>query len=800
MAEDPSFVPYVGGFWSHDDRYRSDALKPTTDDKDQSSSTPRFVSPQQPAEAPPPQQRRRYPNRNVRRKVPEEVLNQRWGHDGYEELMRMEELEEREGRKFSTLDEYYRSKRHGGNNNKQQYQSRNRRMKAGIPDGAGASSQWQQAETMVESFDQQWPTLGTTEKEDTAANKEWESTTHEDKENEQWNSTAAATKEDEGWGLTATATKGDEGWGSAATTTKEDEGWGSATAAAKEDEGWGSTTTTKKDEGWGSAASTKKDEGWSNIEQPQTTGWDPTNAAAEWKQQLDTKQRNGKGQQSKSKQPMSRGTSDTKKRPPASKKPVVSNEKAEEEVEWKALASWDTKKVSNDVNWKSDAIAQEKNIKTNGDDSWNASLPWEEENGAKSTTDSGWGDANNQAADGDDGWKKAADWGQSTGGWASTTSVTTNGWGDASSASNKADGWRSNSSGSWRNTENKEREQRRGRGYLSQKKPLEPTTTKSKPMSKHAKPFSPSQPINTTPTLPSAAASEPTSAPENTSSVYAFATEPWQSSGSPRDDARGHERFIEDQEDQESDVEIILEADTSASASRSEVDTATPPRQRDLEGNWRRRDQQGPVVDEGDSGKDDMMASHAAAAAAAQAAAMQQGIPYFYPPAMGGYMPMPPYPIPMPMTSAPAGVPPSAMMPVVTSAALTDAAGAAPSPPNATSTPPNGTSTESPDNGSYMPSSFEANGMVYYSVNPSAMYPYYYYPAPMAMPMMAAPPPSQQPPGADSPHQQQGTDNSADDGWGPEPDHSAQDSGWEPDKNTQQASFNPPFHYYPSYS
>lgn len=791
LAEDPSFVPYVGGFWSHDDRYRNDALKPTTDDKDQQpSSTPRFVSPQQPAEAPSQQQqqqqRRRYQHRNVHRKVPEEVLNQRWGHDGYEELMRMEELEEREGRKFSTLDEYYRSKRHGGN--KQQYQSRNRRMKADIPDGAGASSQWQQAETIVQSFDQQWPTLETTDKEDTTANKGWGSTTNEDKENEQWGSTP--------------------------TTTKEDEGWGSTTTAAKEDEGWGSTTTT----------TTKKDEGWSNIEQPQTTGWDPNNAAAEWKQRFDTKPRNDKGQQSKSKQPMSRGTNDTKKRPPASKKPVASNEKEEEgeEVEWKALASWDTKKVSNDVNWKSDAIAQDENIKANDDDSWNASVPWEEEeNGAKSTTDNGWGDVNNQSADdGDDGWKKAADWGQSTGGWSSKSSGTANGWGgDSSSSSNKADGWGSSASGSWRKTDNKDRQQqsprdqqRRGRGYLSQKKPLESTTTttKSKPMSKHAKPFSPSQPIHTTPTLPPAAASEPTSAPENaSSSVYAFATEPWQSSGSPRDDARGHERFIEDQEDQESDVEIILEADTSASASRSEVDTATPPRQRDLEGNWRRRDQQEPMVggDEGD--KDDMMATQAAqqaaaAQAAAAAAAMQQGIPYFYPPAMGGYMPMPPYPIPMPMTSASAGVPPSAMMPMVTSAAPTSV-DAAPSPaPNATSTttPPNGsTSTESPDNGSYMPSSFEANGMVYYSVNPSAMYPYYYYPAPMAMPMMAAPPPPPPPQaGADSPRQQ-GTNNSVDDGWGPEPDHSAQDSGWEHDKNSQQASsFNPPFHYYPSYS
>ncbi|KAI7876856.1 hypothetical protein K492DRAFT_210110 [Lichtheimia hyalospora FSU 10163] len=731
LAEDPSFVPFVGEFWSHDDRYRSDALKPA-DDKDHPSSSsssaaaPKFAS--SPSTAPPQQQRRRYPNRGVHRRVPEERLNQRWGHDGYEELMRMEELEEREGRKFSTLNEYYRSKRNGGH---KQQQSRNRRTKADIPEGAGASGQWQQVDTVVESFDQQWPTLGTTDKEDTT-NKEGESTTNEGKENDQW--------------------------GTITTTTTE-----------KEDDQWGTTTTT-----------TKNDEGWGDIEQPKVTGWntDTMDAQVERKQHNDTKPRNDKRQQSKSKQPMSRAINDTKKRSSAPKKAAANNGK-EEEIEWKSLASWDTGKSKNDVSWQtSDSQDKIKSPKVNGDDSWNASVPWEEGNRAKTTqtSDSGWGDVNNQVADDND-WKQGADWEQSTAGW-STSTAPVNGWGD----SNKTEGWGSSTSGSWRATKDKEkqpssREQRRGRGYLSQKKPFE-STTKSKPMSKHAKPFSPSQPIHTTPTVPTTTTSEPTSVPDNASpSLYAFATEPWQTSGSPRDDAHGHERFIEDQEDQESDVEIILEADTSASASRSEVDTATPPKQRDLEGNWRRRDQQERVGDEG--GKDDMIA--------AQTAAMQQGVPYFYPPAMGGYMHMPPYPIPMPMTSAPGGAtapPPSAMMPIVTTAV-----------PNATTipstSPQNGSNnTESPDNGSYVPSSYEANGMVYYSVNPSAMYPYYYYPPPMAMPMMAAAPPR---------GTEQGTDPSVEDGWGPEPDQHAQDSGWEADKNAQ-ATFNPPFHYYPSYS
>jgi hypothetical protein len=72
LAEDPSFVPYVGLFWSHDDRYREDSLTETR----QSPAFP--VKPSQNNNAP-----------HDRRADP--LMNKKWDHGGYEELVRMEQ-------------------------------------------------------------------------------------------------------------------------------------------------------------------------------------------------------------------------------------------------------------------------------------------------------------------------------------------------------------------------------------------------------------------------------------------------------------------------------------------------------------------------------------------------------------------------------------------------------------------------------------------------------------------------------------------------------------------------------------
>ncbi|KAI8878386.1 hypothetical protein K501DRAFT_336775 [Backusella circina FSU 941] len=73
LAEDPSFVPYVGLFWSHDDRYREDSLTETR--------PPPAVVPAAVAK----------PSQNTTPHDP--LMNKKWDHNGYEELVRMEEAD-----------------------------------------------------------------------------------------------------------------------------------------------------------------------------------------------------------------------------------------------------------------------------------------------------------------------------------------------------------------------------------------------------------------------------------------------------------------------------------------------------------------------------------------------------------------------------------------------------------------------------------------------------------------------------------------------------------------------------------
>ncbi|CAG8685401.1 2345_t:CDS:2, partial [Ambispora leptoticha] len=65
LVEDPAFVPHLGEFWGHDDRYMDDGLRNDFD---------------------------------KRRKKPPLPFSQQWDHDGFEELMRLEDDEERKRR------------------------------------------------------------------------------------------------------------------------------------------------------------------------------------------------------------------------------------------------------------------------------------------------------------------------------------------------------------------------------------------------------------------------------------------------------------------------------------------------------------------------------------------------------------------------------------------------------------------------------------------------------------------------------------------------------------------------------
>lgn len=98
LAEDPSFVPYVGLFWGHDDRYREDSLVTTTTTAGHGhheatrESMPRFSQHTAPHSS---SIKKPSYDRNL-----DPLMHKKWDHSGYEELMRLEEEEERQKREL----------------------------------------------------------------------------------------------------------------------------------------------------------------------------------------------------------------------------------------------------------------------------------------------------------------------------------------------------------------------------------------------------------------------------------------------------------------------------------------------------------------------------------------------------------------------------------------------------------------------------------------------------------------------------------------------------------------------------
>ncbi|KAI8095342.1 hypothetical protein BDF21DRAFT_457627 [Thamnidium elegans] len=93
LAEDPSFVPYVGLFWSHDDRYREDSFAETRPaSSSEASSKPHFN--------PNPHQTKSNYDQSM-----DPLMYKKWDHSGYEEILREEEANERRRRNMSELDD-----------------------------------------------------------------------------------------------------------------------------------------------------------------------------------------------------------------------------------------------------------------------------------------------------------------------------------------------------------------------------------------------------------------------------------------------------------------------------------------------------------------------------------------------------------------------------------------------------------------------------------------------------------------------------------------------------------------------
>lgn len=112
LAEDPSFVPYVGLFWSHDDRYRDDAFSETR------AAAAAAASGSNNAEV---HFNPSLKNNGATDRSMDPLMYKKWDHSGYEELLRLEEREERMKRAAIENGEEYEN-----NSDYNKYHHRNR--------------------------------------------------------------------------------------------------------------------------------------------------------------------------------------------------------------------------------------------------------------------------------------------------------------------------------------------------------------------------------------------------------------------------------------------------------------------------------------------------------------------------------------------------------------------------------------------------------------------------------------------------------------------------------------------------
>ncbi|OBZ85843.1 hypothetical protein A0J61_06101 [Choanephora cucurbitarum] len=259
LVEDPSFVPYVGSFWGHDDRYREDLLTETRAESSQPYFSNNHASNGHTAGG--------SRNHDGNRHDIDPLMYKKWDHSGYEELLRMDEEDERRKRslieagKTEELANFrpYRPRYH---NNHNQHYSRGPRNYKGHGSGDQRSPHRQQR-----TQHEEWPELS-----------------HNSQE--KLNETATVNKEQrDEW---SQPPKDDHGWGNALVTgieeiKLEENGWKEESKGWKEEStGWGDTATNENNDGWSKPSPSSPDKhGWdstdktivSNDNQPDQNNW-----------------------------------------------------------------------------------------------------------------------------------------------------------------------------------------------------------------------------------------------------------------------------------------------------------------------------------------------------------------------------------------------------------------------------------------------------------------------------------------------------------------------------------------------
>ncbi|KAI8641762.1 hypothetical protein BD408DRAFT_417620 [Parasitella parasitica] len=269
LAEDPSFVPYVGLFWGHDNRYREDALTETREAVPHFSTASSFA-------------KKQAHDRNL-----DPLMYKKWDHSGYDELLRMDEEDERRKREMLESGEsqiHHSQPRHNTNGyhnfNGRGSKSRGRGVGGGAGGGRGGRGGGGGG-----SFHQQQDRPGRFQKR---ANEEWpQLSTSASPGNtvDQSSSDTPDTSRVNAWGSVDRAkeiepiVKGEmaaEGW-RAPLTIKSSDGWGDPpnnkpnadTQASNTNDSWSNPAKAQEEplskntsDGWGAKPEVNADDSW----------------------------------------------------------------------------------------------------------------------------------------------------------------------------------------------------------------------------------------------------------------------------------------------------------------------------------------------------------------------------------------------------------------------------------------------------------------------------------------------------------------------------------------------------------
>lgn len=269
LAEDPSFVPYVGLFWGHDDRYREDSLAETRE------SAPHFSNASASVKKP------SY-DRNL-----DPLVHKKWDHSGYEELLRLDEQDERRKREMlesgqSSINERPNRPRYNNNG----YNGGGGRGRGGGRGGRGGyfhqHQQSRQGNFQKRSNNEEWPQISAsnTNATENSGNTvdQLSSDNAEKSKMDAWGSidrveeiepiVQSENKEAitaDGWGASFTA-KASDGWGSSSSTSKPKTQEGAALTTSNFNTGWDNLPNENQENSpnsdWGSLTETNTNDNW----------------------------------------------------------------------------------------------------------------------------------------------------------------------------------------------------------------------------------------------------------------------------------------------------------------------------------------------------------------------------------------------------------------------------------------------------------------------------------------------------------------------------------------------------------